>query len=93
MERIVITNGIHRAFSIARAGCEWIPMLLSSIQPVEVPPQVVELPSAIIMNPGANPPVITDFLEQGVAMPLEYYPVLKVVRVNWVTEQYATVLR
>jgi hypothetical protein len=92
-DRIVITNGIHRAFSIARAGCEWIPMVLCSVSGVEMPPQVVELPNQLILNPGANPPVLTDFLNDSVAMRLEYYPVLKVVRVNWATEQLATVLR
>ena len=93
VDRIVITNGIHRAFSIARAGCDWIPMVVCNVSPVEMPPQIVELPNQLILNPGANPPLLTDFLNDEVAMQLEYYPVLKVVRLNWAAEQLATVLR
>ena len=92
LERIVITNGIHRAYRIARAGSEWIPMALCTVNPIELPPQLVELPSQLVVNPGANPPMLTDFLNEDVAMPIDYHPVLKVVRINWNLEQYVTVL-
>ena len=93
LERVVLANGIHRAFRVAEAGCEWLPLALCTLAPLELPPQIVELPNQMVTNPGANPPLLTDFLDSDVTMHLEYHPVLKVVRVNWQVEQYATVLR
>lgn len=93
VERIVITNGIHRAFSLAQAGCEWLPLALCTVAPLELPPQLVELPNQLIANPGLNPPLVTDYLNDAVAMRLDYHAVLKVVRINWAVEQYVTVLR
>ena len=93
IERVILVNGFHRAFAIARAGYEWLPLVICRLEPVEIPPQFLELPSPLIMNPTSNPPVLTDFLDEDIAMRLEYYPVLRVVRVNWGVDQYAIVLR
>lgn len=93
MERIILGNGIHRAFSAAKAGCEWLPLALSRLEPIELGAQVGELPAPKILDPAANPPLITDFTNTAVAMKLEFYPVLRVARVNWNVEQYVTVLR
>jgi hypothetical protein len=93
LERVILANGVHRAFRVAEAGCEWLPLALCALAPLELPPQIVELPNQMIASPMANPPLLTDFLDPDVALHLEYHPVMKVVRVIWQVEQYATVLR
>ena len=90
---MILSNGIHRAYTLAKAEYEWCPLLVCDLKPLEIPEPFVDIPRDILLNPAANPPLITDFLDEGVAIPLDYYTLLKTVRFNWNIEQYVTVLR
>jgi len=91
--RLILMNGIHRVYEFARAGFQWVPLAVCDIQPMELPDQVVDLPKHILLDPRANPPLLTDYLNNSVVLELDYFRVLRTVRVNWNCEQYATVLR
>jgi hypothetical protein len=91
--RLILSNGIHRVYSLASAGYEWCPLLVCDLIPMELPDPYVELPRDLLLNPNANPPLITDFLDNEVVIPLDYYTILKTVRFNWNIEQYVTVLK
>jgi len=91
--RLVLSNGIHRCYSLARAGYEWCPLIVVDLAPLEFPDPFVNMPKSLLLDPAANPPLITDFLNSSVTIPLDYHKVLKTVRLNWNFEQYATVLK
>ncbi len=91
--RLILNNGIHRVYSLASAGYEWCPLLVCDLIPMEVPDPLVDLPRDMILNPNANPPLVTDFLDDDVLISLDYYTILKTVRFNWNIEQYVTVLK
>ncbi len=91
--RLILGNGIHRAYRLAAAGYEWCPLALTHVTPMEVPEQLVDLPKDFLLSPEANPPLIADFLDKSAAIQLDYYRVLKTIRINWNFEQYATVLK
>jgi len=91
--RLILNNGIHRAYRLARAGYERCPLLVTDLIPLELPDPFVDLPKDMLLNPQSNPPLITDFLNDNVVIPLDYYAVLKTIRLNWSFEQYVTVLR
>ncbi len=91
--RLIASNGIHRLYSLAKLGLESFPMLVVDISPMELPDQFVDVPKAILLDPNSNPPLITDFVDDQVTISLDYYKVLKTIRLNWSFEQYSTVLR
>lgn len=93
MIRLVLNNGIHRAYQLAHAGYEWCPLLVTDLIPLELPEIFVNLPRGFLLDPNSNPPLITDFLNNDLIIPLDYHGVLKTIRFNWNFEQYATVLR
>jgi hypothetical protein len=91
--RLVAGNGIHRLYSLAAAGYEWCPIVVTDISTMEFPAQLADLPQQFLLNPASNPPLVVDFANDRFTIELMYYPVLKTVRFNWNFEQYATVLR
>jgi hypothetical protein len=91
--RLILSNGIHRVYALASAGYEWCPLLVCDLIPMEVPDPFVELPRDMLLSPNANPPLIGDFLDNEVTIPLDYHATLKTVRFNWNIEQYVTVLK
>lgn len=91
--RLILNNGIHRVYRVACAGYEWCPLLVTDLIPLELPEQFVDLPRDILLSPNQNPPLITDFLNNDMVIPLDYHRVLKTIRLNWNFEQYVTVLR
>jgi len=91
--RLVAGNGIHRLYSLAAAGYEWCPVVVTDMSTMEFPPQLADLPQQVLLNPSLNPPLVVDFANDRFTIELLYYPVLKTVRFNWNFEQYSTVLR
>ncbi len=91
--RLILGNGIHRVYALAGAGYEWCPLIVCDLIPMEISDPFVELPRDLLLGPNANPPLITDFLDDEVVIPLDYYLTLKTVRFNWNIEQYVTVLK
>jgi hypothetical protein len=91
--RLVLNNGIHRVYTLASNGYEWCPLLVCDLIPMELPDPFVDFPRDLLLNPDANPPLITDYLDEEVVIPLDYYSILKTVRFNWNIEQYVTVLK
>ena len=91
--RVILNNGIHRAYRLAELGLEWIPILVSDFNRMEFGPQFVDLPSQMLFDLNSNPPVITDFLNPEYVITLKFFPVLKTLRFNWNFEQYVTVLK
>jgi hypothetical protein len=78
---------------LAKAGFPTVPVAVCDVQPLELPDPLLDLPKQLLLDPEANPPVITDFLNDAAVLELEYFRVLRTVRLNWGFEQYATVLR
>jgi hypothetical protein len=93
LTRMILNNGIHRVYSLAKAGYSWCPLVVTDMLPMEFPDPFVELPKDVLLNPSSNPPLITDFLREEVIVPLEYFTLLKTIRLNWAFEQYVTVLK
>ena len=93
LTRVILTNGIHRVYRLAKAGFEWCPLVVTDMQQMEFPDPFVELPKDMLLNSTNNPPLITDFLREDVVIPLEYFTLLKTIRLNWSFEQYVTVLK
>jgi hypothetical protein len=91
--RLILNNGIHRMYKLAEAGYEWCPIVVADLNPLELPDTFVDMPKAILLDPNQNPPLLTDFLNKNVVIPLKYFTVLKTVRLNWNFEQYPTVLK
>jgi hypothetical protein len=93
VRRLILMNGIHRTYELAKAGFERVPVAVCDIQAMELPDQVVDLPKQMLLDPNINAPLLIDYLNHDVALELEYFKVLRTVRLNWNCEQYATVLR
>ena len=91
-DRLILANGIHRAYRLAATGHEWCYLAVTELTPLELPDPFVDLPKEILLHPAANPPLITDFVSKELAIGLVYQPVLKTIRLNWNFEQYVTVL-
>ena len=91
--RLILNNGIHRTYSLADAGYQWCPMAICDLLPMEIPDPFIEIPKEMLLNLAMNPPLITDFLNGAVVIPLTYFHVLKTIRLNWNFEQYVTVLK
>lgn len=91
--RLILANGIHRVYRLAKAGYEWCPLLVCDFTPLELPEPFIDLPRDILLNPNSNPALITDFLNDEVVVPLNYYTLLKAIRLNWNFEEYFTVLK
>ena len=93
ISRLILNNGIHRVYRLAQLGYEWCPLAVCDLVPLELPDPFVDLPKSVLLDPNSNPPLITDFLDNSIAIPLEYYTLLKSIRLNWNFEQYVTVLK
>lgn len=93
ISRLILNNGIHRAYRLAQLGYVWCPLVVCDLVLLEVPDPFVDLPKSVLLDPNSSPPLITDFLDNNVVIPLEYYTLLKTIRLNWNFEQYVTVLR
>jgi hypothetical protein len=91
--RLVLSNGIHRLYKLAQAGYEWCPLVVTDLHPLEIQDPFVDMPKSMLFDPNSNPPLLIDFLNKDVVIPLKYFKVLKTVRLNWNIEQYATVLK
>ncbi len=91
--RIIMNNGMHRAYRLAELGLEWIPIIVADFNPMEFGPQFVDLPSQMLFDLNSNPPIIPDFLNPDFVIDLKYFQVLKTLRFNWNFEQYVTVLK
>lgn len=91
--RLILANGIHRVYRLAKAGYEWCPLLVCDFTPLELPEPFIDLPRDILLNPNSNPALITDFLNDEVVVPLNYYTLLKAIRLNWNFEEYFTVIK
>ncbi len=91
--RLILGNGIHRVYKLAKEGYEWCPLLVCDLIPLEISEPFVDLPKSILLDPNSNPPLITDFLNKDVVISLNYFTQLKSIRLNWNTEQYVTVLK
>jgi hypothetical protein len=84
---------IRRIYELAKAGFQRAPIAVCDLQLMELPDQVVDLPKQMLVDLQANPPLVTDFLNRDVVLELDYFRVLRTVRLNWSFEQYVTVLR
>lgn len=93
VKRLFLMNGIHRIYELAKAGFQTAPIAVCDLQLMELPDQVVDLPKQMLVDLQANPPLVTDFLNRDVVLELDYFRVLRTVRLNWSFEQYVTVLR
>lgn len=91
--RLILCNAIHRLCALARAKYASCPLAVVDADASEIPQQFVELPRDMLLNPSQNPPLIVDYTNPAVVIQLDYYRMLKTVRLNWQFEQYATVLR
>ena len=91
--RLILGNGIHRMYRLAVAGYEWCPVVVTDMEPLEIPDPFVDLPKEVLLDPASNPPLIVDFTNGGLVIELSYYRVLKTIRLNWNFEQYVTVLK
>ena len=91
--RLILANGIHRIYNLAKAGYEWCPLLVCDLMPFVLPEPFIDLPKDILLNPNSDPAVVTDFLNDQVVIPLDYHKLLKTIRLNWNFEEYFTVLK
>ena len=91
--RLILSNGIHRVYRLAKAGYEWCPLVVSDLVPMEIPEQFVDLPKDMLLLPNSNPPLITDFLNEEVMIPLDYFTLLRTIQFSWNFSQYMTVLK
>ncbi|MGB6464191.1 MAG: hypothetical protein WBF38_08225, partial [Nitrosotalea sp.] len=88
---LILANGIHRVYGMGKAGYDNVPLAVCDFNQMEIPDPFVDMPKQILFGP--NPPMLVDFLNQDVAMPLEYYTQLKTLRLSWNAENYTTVLK
>ena len=91
--RLILSNGIHRVYRLAEAGYEWCPLVVSDLIPMEIPDPFVELPKDMLLEETGNPPLIADFLEKDIVIPLDYFTLLRTIQLNWNFAQYVTVLK
>lgn len=91
--RLILNNGMHRLYRLAEAGYEWCPLVVSDLVPLEFTDPFVDLPRPMLLDLNSNPPLITDFLNEDLVIPLNYFTLLKTIRLNWNFEHYVTVLR
>ena len=91
--RLILANGIHRTYSLARAGYEFCPMIVCDLIPLEIQDPFADLPREILLSPTANPPLITDYLNEQFMIPLDYRTLLRTARLNWAIEQNVIVLK
>ena len=90
--RLILANGIHRMYAIARAGYASTPLAICNFSGPELPDPFVNLPKGMLLEPGADPPLITDFMNQSIVMTIDYFRTLRTVRFNWNFEAYPTVV-
>ncbi|MBI1828179.1 MAG: hypothetical protein HY222_08755 [Thaumarchaeota archaeon] len=89
--KLVLANGIHRVYKTASAGYQRMPLAVCDLTAMEFPNPFVDFPKEILL--GATPPLLVDFLNPNVTIPLEYYTQLKTLRLSWNAENYTTVLK
>jgi hypothetical protein len=92
-KRLILMNGIHRVYELAKAGFQKVPVAVCDLRQMELPDPIVDLPKQVLLDPQLNPPLISDFLNEDVVLELDYFRVLRTVRLNWNFEQYGTVVR
>lgn len=90
--RVIINNGVHRLFSLLSKGNAWCPVIVTDIDPNELPDPFVNFNREALVNPQSNPPMLADFLNKDVVIPLEYYPVKNTMKINYTIERYPTVV-
>jgi hypothetical protein len=91
--RLILINGAHRAYAMAKAGFRTIPIAVCDLRPMELPDPLIDLPKQLLLDSQFNPPVVSDFLDPKIVLELGYFRVLRTVRFNWNFEQYVTVLK
>ncbi len=79
-------------FSLLSKGNAWCPLIVTDIDPCELPDSFVNFNRDALVNPQSNPPMLADFLNKDVVIPLEYYPVKNAMKINYTIERYPTVL-
>lgn len=89
--KLILSNGIHRVYRLAIAGYERVPLPVIDITPKELPNPFVDFKHDTLM--GKSPPLLIDFLNKNVIIPLEYFTQLKTLRFSWNIESYTTVLK
>jgi hypothetical protein len=86
-DRLVLTNGVHRALAMKRAGFSDIPCVIRKAN------QHAELglaPMPFLHQDivcGVRPAMVADFLREGVSVPLLMRAMDQVLRVTLITEQ------
>lgn len=91
--RLIVANGIHRIVGAMKAGHVRLPIAICDLSPLELPPQFVEAPTPLLLDPNANPPMMRDFLDPSLALRLTYRKQLRLVRFNWNFEQLPILLQ
>jgi hypothetical protein len=91
--RLYLCNAIHRVYALAQAGYTTCPLAVVDLNVSEFPLQLVDLPRDFLTDANRNPPLMIDYLNPSVVVPLDYYLMLTTVRINWQSEKYTTVLR
>jgi hypothetical protein len=89
--RLILVNGIHRVYKMASTGYQRVSLAICDLTAMELPSPFVDLPKEILL--GTNPCMLIDFLNNDIAIPLEYYTQLKTLRLSWNAENYTTVLK
>jgi len=79
-------------FSLLSKGNAWCPLIVTDIDPNELPDPFVNFNRDALANPQSNPPMLADFLNKDVVIPLEYYPVKNTMKINYTIERYPTVM-
>jgi hypothetical protein len=90
--RLIINNGVHRLFSLLSKGNAWCPLIVTDIDPNELPDPFVNFNRDALVNPQSNPPMLSDFLNKDVVIPMGYYPVKNTMKINYTIERYPTVV-
>ena len=89
--KLILSNGIHRVYKIALAGYDRVPLPVIDLTAKELPNPFVDFNHDILF--GKSPPLLMDFLNKDVVIPLEYFTQLKTLRFSWNIESYTTVLK
>ena len=89
--RLIINNGVHRLFSLASKGNIWCPLVVTDMSPQEIPDPFVNFNREFLVNPQSNPPLLMDFLNKHVTIPLDYFPCKNTIKVNYTVERYPTI--
>jgi hypothetical protein len=50
---------------------------------MEIPDPIVDIPKPVLLDPQFNMPLVTDFLDEDAVLKLDYFRVLRTVRLHW----------